>query len=116
MARSRGTILQDDGAELYQLVAGDWNDQALATLSDFGDAPSEAALITAARLLAHAPVMVLSAQVPLIANLLHRAESLGKDSAELVLQRFSQRPASLPGSSASSRRKTNMNSNKLAGS
>jgi hypothetical protein len=77
--------LQDDGAELYKLVAGDWNDQALATLSDFGDAPNEAALITAARLLAYAPVAVLCAQVPLVANLLHRAESLGKDSAELVL-------------------------------
>ncbi len=78
--------LQDDGAELYKLVAGDWNDQALATLSDFGDAPTEAALVTAARLLAHAPVAVLLAQVPLVANLLHRAESLGKDSAELVLR------------------------------
>ena len=66
-------------------MAGDWNDQALATLSDFGDAPTEAALVTAARLLAHAPVTVLFAQVPLVANLLHRAESLGKDSAELVL-------------------------------
>ncbi len=77
--------LQDDGAELYQLVAGDWNDQALATLTNFGDAPTEAALVTAARLLAHAPVTALFAQVPLIANLLHRAESLGKDSAELVL-------------------------------
>jgi hypothetical protein len=76
--------LQDDGADLYKLVAGDWNDQALATLSDFGDAPNEAALITAARLLAHAPVTVLFAQVPLVANLLHRAESLGQDSAELV--------------------------------
>jgi hypothetical protein len=78
--------LQDDGAELYQLVAGNWNDQALATLTDFGDAPTEAALITAARLLAHAPVTVLFAQVQLVATLLHRAESLGKDSAELVLQ------------------------------
>jgi hypothetical protein len=78
--------LQDDGAELYQLVAGDWNDQALATLADFGDAPTEAVLITAARLLAQAPVTVLFAQVPLIAKLLHQAESLGKDSAELVLQ------------------------------
>jgi transcriptional regulator with XRE-family HTH domain len=77
--------LQDDGAELYKLVAGDWNDQALATLSDFGDAPAEAALVTAGQLLAHAPVTILLAQVPLIANLLHRAESLGKDSAELVL-------------------------------
>ena len=47
-------ILEDDAAGLYQLVAGDWNDQALATLTDFGEAPTEAALITAARLLAHA--------------------------------------------------------------
>jgi transcriptional regulator with XRE-family HTH domain len=78
--------LQDAGAELYQLVAGDWNDQALATLTDFGDAPTEAALTTAARLLAFAPVSVLFAQVPLVAKLLHQAESLGKDSAELVLQ------------------------------
>jgi transcriptional regulator with XRE-family HTH domain len=78
--------LQDDGAELYQLVAGDWNDQALATLTDFGDMPTEAALITGARLLAHAPVTVLFAQVPLVAQLLYQAESLGKDSAELVLQ------------------------------
>ena len=33
--RSPEVPLQDDGAELYQLVAGDWNDQALATLSRF---------------------------------------------------------------------------------
>jgi transcriptional regulator with XRE-family HTH domain len=79
-------ILVDDAAGLYQLVAGDWNDQALATLGDFGDAPTEAALITAARLLAHAPVTILFAQVALIAKLLHRAESLGKESAELVLR------------------------------
>jgi transcriptional regulator with XRE-family HTH domain len=79
-------ILVDDAAGLYQLVAGDWNDQALATLGDFGDAPTEAALIAAARLLAHAPVTTLFAQVPLIANLLHRGESLGKESAELVLR------------------------------
>jgi transcriptional regulator with XRE-family HTH domain len=78
--------LQDDGAELYQLVAGDWNDQALATLSEFGDAPTEAALVTAARLLAHAPVTVLFAQVPLVAKLLRQAELLGKDSAKLVMQ------------------------------
>ena len=63
-----------------------WNDQALATLADFGDAPTEATLVTAARLLAKAPVTVLFAQVPLVAKLLHQAESLGKDSAELVLQ------------------------------
>ena len=80
-----GYHLQDNGPELYQLVAGDWNDQALATLTNFGDTPTEAALVMAARLLAHAPITVLFAQVPLIANLLHRAESLGKDSAELVL-------------------------------
>ena len=78
--------LQDAAAELYQLVAGEWNDQALATLANFGDAPTEAALVTAARLLAHAPVTVLFTQVPSIAKLLHQAESLGKDSAELVLQ------------------------------
>ena len=78
--------LEDDGAELYQLVAGDWNDQALATLTDLGNTPTEATLVTAARILAHAPVTVLFAQVPLIAKLLHRAESLGKDSAELVLK------------------------------
>jgi hypothetical protein len=78
--------LQDDGAELYQLVAGEWNGQALATLTDFGNAPTEAALVTAARLLAHAPVTVLFAQVSLVAKLLHGAESLGKDSTELVLQ------------------------------
>ena len=79
--------LEDHGAELYQLVAGDWNDQALATLTDFGDAPTEAALITAARILAHAPVMVLFAQVPLISKLLYQAESLGKNSTELVSKR-----------------------------
>ncbi|MDQ2873910.1 MAG: helix-turn-helix domain-containing protein [Actinomycetota bacterium] len=78
--------LQDDGAELYQQVAGDWNDQALATLSDFGDAPTEAALVTAARLLANAPAAVLFAQVPMVTKLLHSAESLGRDSAELVLR------------------------------
>ena len=78
--------LQDDGAELYQFVTGDWNDQALATLSDLGDAPTEAALVTAARLLAHAPAAVLFVHVPVVTSLLHRAESLGKESAERVLQ------------------------------
>ncbi len=81
-----GHHLQDDSAELYQLVAGDWNNQALATLSDFGDPPTEAGLITAARLVAHAPGAVLFAHVTLIAELLHRAEKLGQDTAELVLQ------------------------------
>jgi transcriptional regulator with XRE-family HTH domain len=88
-SRSRDHIkyqFQDDGAALYKLVAGDWNDQALATLSDFGDAPSEASLITAARVLAHAPVTVLFSQARLIANLLHHAESLSEESAELVLR------------------------------
>jgi transcriptional regulator with XRE-family HTH domain len=78
--------LQDAGAELYKLVAGDWNDQALATLSDFGDTPAEAALVTAGRLLSHAPVTVLFAQVPLVATLLHQAESSGKDTTELVMR------------------------------
>jgi transcriptional regulator with XRE-family HTH domain len=78
--------LQDDCVELYQLVAGDWNDQALATLTDFGDTPTEATLITAARLLAHAPVTVLFTQAPLVAHLLHQAQTLGKDSTEQVMQ------------------------------
>ena len=33
--------LQDAAAELYQLVAGDWDDQALATLANLGDAPAK---------------------------------------------------------------------------
>jgi hypothetical protein len=78
--------LQDAAADLYQIVAGDWNDQALATLANLGDAPTEAALVTAARLLAHAPATTLFAQVPLVTTLLHQAESLGKDSAELVVR------------------------------
>jgi hypothetical protein len=77
--------LQDDCVELYQLVAGDWNDQALATLTDFGDTPTETTLITSARLLAHAPVPVLFTQAPLVAHLLHQAQTLGKDSTEQVM-------------------------------
>ena len=78
--------LQDDGADLYKLIAGDWSDQALATLSNVGDNPTEAALVTAARILARAPTTVLYARVPMIAKLLHHAESLGKDSGRLVFQ------------------------------
>jgi transcriptional regulator with XRE-family HTH domain len=80
----RTYYLQDDGSDLYKLIAGDWSDQALATLSDVGDNPTEAALVTAARILAHAPTAVLYARVPLVAKLLHHAESLGKDSGRLV--------------------------------
>jgi hypothetical protein len=91
------------------------NDQALATLADFGDALTEAALITA-RLLAHAPVTVLFAQVPLVATLLHQAESLGKDSAELVLQALLTANGVITKWSATRQIRKRRNSNKLAGS
>jgi hypothetical protein len=84
-----GRQLNDDGAELYALVASGWNDQALASLSELGDTPTEAALVSAARVLAHAPVAVLAGHVPVVAKLLHRAESLGQDSAETVFRALS---------------------------
>jgi len=84
-----GRQLTDDGAELYALVASGWNDQALASLSELGDTPTEAALVSAARVLAHAPVAVLARHVPVVAKLLHRAESLGQDSAETVFRALS---------------------------
>ena len=93
--------LQDDCVELYQLVAGDWNDQALATLTDFGDTPTETTLITSARLLAHAPVPVLFTQAPLVAHLLHEAADLGQGLHRAgVCTRFLQRTASSSSGSA----------------
>ncbi len=82
----RTYYLQDDGADLYALIAGGWSDQALAILSDLSDNPSETALLTAARILARAPTTVLYAHVPMVAKLLHHAESLGKGSGRLVFQ------------------------------
>jgi transcriptional regulator with XRE-family HTH domain len=84
-----GRQLTDDGAGLYALVASGWNDQALASLREGGDTFTEAALVSAARVLAHAPVAVLSGNVPLVAELLRRAESLGEESAETVFRALS---------------------------
>jgi DNA-binding transcriptional regulator YiaG len=84
-----GRQLNDDGAGLYALVANGWNDQALASLSEVGDTFTEAALVSAARVLAHAPLAVLSGNVPLVAELLRRAESLGEESAEMVFRALS---------------------------
>jgi len=80
----RSYYRHDDGAELYALMADDWNDQALAVLADIGDASSEATLMTAARILAHAPSQVLLQNVALVAKVLRRAEALGQDEAKLI--------------------------------
>jgi transcriptional regulator with XRE-family HTH domain len=82
--------LQDDGAELYRMLAGGWKDQALAILGDFGNTSTEAALVTVARILAHAPTTVLLGHVELVTRLLRRAEALGDESATLVLQALLQ--------------------------
>jgi len=50
------SYLQDDGADLFKLVAGAWTDQAFVTLSDLNGANGEHELVTVARIVAHAPI------------------------------------------------------------
>jgi transcriptional regulator with XRE-family HTH domain len=78
--------LQDDGSDLYKLVAGDWNEQAFLMLNDLGETSTESALITVARILAHAPIAVLLKQVDLVTKVLRRSAALGKEPSELVAQ------------------------------
>lgn len=82
----RSYYLHDDGAELYGLLAGEWNDQAVAVLADIGSAASRPALLAVARILAHASFMVLFDNVPLVTKLLRQAQMLGQDDAKLVFQ------------------------------
>lgn len=84
-----GRQLNDDAAELYVLVAGGWNDQAIYSLSELGDTPTEEALVSAARVIAHSPVRVLSEHVTTVAKLLRLAGSLGPDSLERTFRGLS---------------------------
>src|SRR5215217_2379019 len=58
----------------------------IAVLDHFADNRSEAALVTVAPILAKAPTEVLFGQVSLITKILRLAESLGKDTAELIFK------------------------------
>ena len=80
------SYLQDDGADLFKLVAGAWTDQAFVTLSDLNGTNDEHELVTVARIVAHAPIALVLRQVDLVTRLLRRAEALGKASGDLVGQ------------------------------
>jgi hypothetical protein len=75
---------QDEGAEVFKLVAGDWNDQAFVTLANLGEPVTEDELVTVARIIGHAPIAVILRQVEVVTKLLRRADSLGKGSGNAV--------------------------------
>jgi hypothetical protein len=78
--------LHDRGAQLYALLAGTWNDQALAVLADVENATSLGAVLAVARILAHAPSTVLFEHVQLVTKVLRRAQTLGREEAKVVFQ------------------------------
>lgn len=80
----RHDFMQDDGSDLFKLVAGDWNDQAFVTLTNLAEPISEDKLITVARIIGHAPIAVVLRQVDVITKLLRRADSLGKGSGKVA--------------------------------
>jgi transcriptional regulator with XRE-family HTH domain len=84
--RDKPYYLNDDGAGLYTLIAGEWDDQALAVLSDFDTVNPRAAALVVARILGQAPIHVLYDNVALVTKTLRRAEELGGDTARLVSQ------------------------------
>lgn len=87
MGHDRGKYyLIENSSRLYGLLAREWSGQAIAVLDDLAAASSEAALMTVARILAQAPSEVLFNEVSLVVKLLRRAESLGKDVAELIFK------------------------------
>jgi hypothetical protein len=79
-------FMTDHSSNLYGLLAGEWSGQAIAVLDHFADQRSEAALVTVTRILAQAPTEVLFGRVSLITKVLRRAESLGKDAAQLIFK------------------------------
>ncbi|HXC76630.1 MAG TPA: HEAT repeat domain-containing protein, partial [Candidatus Acidoferrum sp.] len=78
--------MQDDGADLFKLVAGNWTDQAFVALSDLSATNSEDELVTVARIVGHAPIALILRQVDLVTKILRRGEALGKASGELIGQ------------------------------
>lgn len=78
--------LRDAGAELFTLVAGVWDEQAIAVLHDLGPGKAEDALLVVARLLAQAPSHVLFEQAGLVSESLRHAQALGGDVAERVMR------------------------------
>jgi len=80
----RHNFMENDGADLFKLVAGDWNDQALVTLTNLVEPITEEKLVTVARIIGHAPIAVILRQVDVVTKLLRRADSLGKSSGKVV--------------------------------
>jgi len=74
----------DDAAELYTLIAGGWNEQAIAVLADAGSGSTEPDLLAVARILSHAPLSVFFDRVELVARLLRQSTALGEEQAERV--------------------------------
>lgn len=77
-------FMQGDAADLFKLVAGDWSDQALATLITVGEPITKEKLVAVARIIGHAPVSVLLSQVDVVTKLLRRAHSHSKTTGMLV--------------------------------
>jgi hypothetical protein len=76
--------LGDDGAKLYGLVAGQWDEQAIAVLADFDMKHLEASVITVARILAHAPRRVIFDNVDLVTKTLRHATEVGPETVALA--------------------------------
>jgi hypothetical protein len=81
-----GAYLLDDGAALFSLLVGGWSLQALVALGDVGDANSAAELVTASRILAHAPLDILLSSASLVTDILRRAQAFGSDEAQGVFR------------------------------
>lgn len=81
----------DDRDSLYQLIAGEWDDQAIAVLSDLTMEPTGPALIATSRLVSQMPPEIKINNAPLITDILDRAAALGDDHAEKVRNAISKR-------------------------
>lgn len=80
------TLIHDDAASIYTIVAGGWSAQAVVVLADVGATTPETGLLAVARILAQAPASVFFDNVGLVAQLLHRAEALGEPQAKRLFQ------------------------------
>ena len=76
--------LGDDGAKLYGLVAGQWDEQAIAVLASFDVRQLEASVTAVARILAHAPRRVIFDNVDLVTKTLRDAKDVGPETVKLV--------------------------------
>jgi hypothetical protein len=76
--------LGDDGAKLYGLVAGQWDEQAIAVLADFDLEHLEASVIAVARILAHAPRRAIFDNVDLVTKTLRHAKEVGPETVKLA--------------------------------